>query len=596
MRQTRFTHLKKFAPIALLATAFIVGCDESADRRVSKTIEESRLARLKEGGGEEAQSLLNKAAGESEASAATKAHVKSLLGNAQMDAASDRINDISVDDKGLANGVDVGNREIARLLWEISQQGQHIAMSNALVGAYAQFEPKEVKAAAAAESAAATGTADKPNWVGENAVAIPTITAANQKVAALQDQIAAQQKTIDGLTQQRNQLATQGSDLARQSETEKGDTSVATFTKASALRKQAADTQNQMDGENNKLARLQADLALAQTQATAVAAAKDQFDKFAAQQEEGWVPIRAQMMTQRDQSTATLVGKGDSSIAAKSAKLAAQMQKTNKAYAEAEENLNNAIKSFQDAARSAGELANNMRTSMANLTDPALKAAIDQLLKVYNQNVFKLSEGNATLTLAHLQAARVQALAEQQHLVDQLTATLKAAALSVPKELDDPKLADAIKMTAKSAQDNFGAADQLYQDVSEGAGTPEVDRTAGSVGRVYVSYGSALVSRAMGDKNGAATKLTEAKSRRDAITQEGKGGAMGAPRRIGGPRRTNNRPRARSCPQHLEQHPQQHQQRPQQEPPQRPPRRSKKKTRSHRVKSVPIAATLRVAE
>src|SRR5437016_2645532 len=81
--------------LVLLSAAFIVGCDDarSADRRVAQTIEQSRLARLKDGGAEEANSLLSKAAAESEASAATKAHVKYLLGNAQVEAALAKIDD-----------------------------------------------------------------------------------------------------------------------------------------------------------------------------------------------------------------------------------------------------------------------------------------------------------------------------------------------------------------------------------------------------------------------------------------------------------------------------------------------------------------------
>ena len=85
----------RMAKVAFLAAtgvalAFSVGCDDShrADKRVAETIRESRLARLKEGGAPAAEDLLKKAASESEASAATRAHVKSLLGNAQMDAAN----------------------------------------------------------------------------------------------------------------------------------------------------------------------------------------------------------------------------------------------------------------------------------------------------------------------------------------------------------------------------------------------------------------------------------------------------------------------------------------------------------------------------
>src|SRR5687767_14606282 len=104
----------QLAKIALLiSAAAVVGCDDSksADRRVQETVAESRLKRAEEGGAEAAQALLQKAAGEAEAGAATKAHVKALLGHAQVDAANEQIS--------RPQGINEGNREIGRLLWEI---------------------------------------------------------------------------------------------------------------------------------------------------------------------------------------------------------------------------------------------------------------------------------------------------------------------------------------------------------------------------------------------------------------------------------------------------------------------------------------------
>ena len=101
-------------------------------------------------GAEKAQQLLNQAAADGDASPATRAHVKSLLGQAMMDAANERIGNPE-------NGIDVGNREAARLMWEIGQIGQEIQASNNLVGSYQQFEPKAAEEKAAADAAAVTG-------------------------------------------------------------------------------------------------------------------------------------------------------------------------------------------------------------------------------------------------------------------------------------------------------------------------------------------------------------------------------------------------------------------------------------------------------
>src|SRR4051812_30518553 len=104
---------------ALIAGAFaVVGCDDthSADKRVQNTVAEARLARAQEGGAEKAQQMLAKAASEADASAATKAHVKALLGHAYVDAANERINHPT-------EGINFGHREIARLVWELGQLG-----------------------------------------------------------------------------------------------------------------------------------------------------------------------------------------------------------------------------------------------------------------------------------------------------------------------------------------------------------------------------------------------------------------------------------------------------------------------------------------
>jgi len=526
------SRLAKVALLAVCGAAIAMGCDDShrADKRVQATIAQSRLARLQPDGAQKAQSLLDKAAADSEASPATRAHVKSLVAHAMMDAANEAISNPGFDEKNLALGIAVGNREITRLMWEIAQVGQQIQISNNLVGSYAQFEPKEAKAKAAAEAAAVTGAADKPVWIGENATAIPTIAAAQQKVADLQDQIAKQQQAIDALQAQKKQASEQASQLQRQSETQKGQPSVDTFTQASALRKQATDTQTSIDVETNKLTRLQQDLALAQAQQTAVAAAKDQFDKFGAQLDTNWKGIQDQVGKQRAEATSLLSGSGPATINAKAARLAAQLDKTNVAYTQAEENLTNAIKNFQDAGRAATELSTSLRQSMATLPgDNQMKKAMDQLIQVYNLNVFKLSEANATLSLADLESTKVQTLAERQRLAQQLQGVLKNAGLMLPRELDDSKVTEELKVAMQSAGGHYDDAQKLYEDVAEAGGTSDSARNAGHAGRIYALYGRALLARATGDKSTADQKLTEAKAQRDAIAQEGKGAMVALP-------------------------------------------------------------------
>src|SRR6185437_6084301 len=152
-----------------------------------------------------------------------------------------------------------------------------------------------------------------------------------------------------------------------------------------------------------------------------VAAAKEQFDKFGQQLDVNWKGIADQVGKQRAQATSLLSGSGAATINAKAAKLGKVLEDNSAAYTQAEENLTNAIKNFQDAFRAATEMATSLRQSMANLPpDNQLKKAMDGLIQVYNPNLFKLSEANAELALANLETSKVQTLAERQHLAQRL--------------------------------------------------------------------------------------------------------------------------------------------------------------------------------
>src|SRR3954468_1905662 len=96
-----------------VALASLAGCDDSrqADKRVQAAVDQARIVRLKEGP-DAAQTLLQKAVSDAEASKSTQAHAKSVLASAEMDAAAQRISDPE-------KGINKGNREIARLMWEI---------------------------------------------------------------------------------------------------------------------------------------------------------------------------------------------------------------------------------------------------------------------------------------------------------------------------------------------------------------------------------------------------------------------------------------------------------------------------------------------
>ncbi|HYO07483.1 MAG TPA: hypothetical protein VER17_00800, partial [Tepidisphaeraceae bacterium] len=515
--------------LALACGATVIGasagCDDAraADKRVQAAVDQARIARLKEGP-ERAQELLAKAAGDAaEASASTRAHAKSVLAHAQQDAAARLISDP-------VKGINPGNREIARLMWEIDQLGQQIRTSNNLVASYRQFDPKPALAAAAQQIEAvsggapggAAGGAAGGAWIGEGPGAIPTLATAQQQVQQLEQQIEQQQQQIQQLRQQQQQFIQQSEQLARQSQAAaRGPQATQIFAQASRLRKQAADALNQAEAQEFKLAQLQQDLAIARGRQQALGGAVEQFRKLAANIEQGWRNIEQQILAQTKLATNVLQGSAEdqsrASIAARAAALEAQTRQTQEAYTQAEQNLTDAVKHFEEAASAATQLGTDLRTATANLPgDNQMKKALDTMIGVYNPNVFKLGQANATLALAELQTSRAQTLAERQQLVRRLGETLQGAGLSLPPGLDGGgNPADVVKQ----ADENFNAATELYASIAEGGGS-ESNKSAGRAGRIFALYGRTLLHRAAGQPQQANQFLTEARAQRDVILTE----------------------------------------------------------------------------
>jgi predicted metal-dependent phosphoesterase TrpH len=519
MSRSTYLRLTKLA-LAVSVTAAAIGCDDphQADRRVRETIEQSRLAQASGPEGQEkAQTLLQQAAAEANAAAATKAHAKGMLAQAEFDSAISRMSNPQ-------NGVDAGNRAIAGLLFEIGQLGQQIGSSNSLVTTYRAYEPKSEREAVQQRIAEATGAPDKAAWIGEGGVAVPTLAAVKQEIARLQDQVAKQQQQLAALQDQQKQTAQDAEKAAREADAVPGKEGLEQFRKAADLRKRAADLANQIEVAQAQLAPVQQDLALAQARQLAVTNAIEQFKRLGQQVEQGWQAVQQQIARQRELATAVLQGNAQDpqsgSIAQMSATMAEQAAQTQKSYDEAVKNLTDSITHYEDAEKAAGELARDLTPRKAELpSDNQMRKALDTLVAVYNPVVFKLGQANANLALANLRAGRAQMLNERLQLINSLTPALKEAELALPKELADSALPAEIKEVSGQAAAGYDAATSLYTDVSSAPSVDDSTKNAGHGGRIYSLYGRALLARAAGDQE-AARYLTDAKSARDLVLQE----------------------------------------------------------------------------
>ncbi len=237
---------KSVISMACGAVVISAGCDTggNADRHIREAVDKARVARVKgQEGLAEAQSLLSKAATDvADAAPSTRAHAKVMLANAEMDSARSRISNPD-------SGIQRGNREIARLMWEIAQLGKQIQTSNNLVKSYRKFEPADAIKAAQQQVQAASGGAGAAVWVEGPDSAIPTLTAAQQQAQQLQQQIAQLTQQIQAHQAQQQQLMRQAEQIAQQASTMQGRTALAPYAQAADLRKQAADSQNRGGGE-----------------------------------------------------------------------------------------------------------------------------------------------------------------------------------------------------------------------------------------------------------------------------------------------------------------------------------------------------------
>ena len=507
---------KTIAKLTLAAAGVLIpmlaGCDDAhrADKRVLQTIEEARVA-----DDQTAKGLLEKAAGEANAAAATKAYAKAMLAQAQLDQAVAQLSDPE-------KGVDAAHRNITHLLWEIDQLGQHIQTTNLLAANYAKFEPKEARAGIAGQIAAVNG-ADKPVWMGEGPAAIPTLKAVTDQVTQLQAEVQKQEGMIQQLMAAREQKNKEAAQASQQAQSTPGPQGLSVFKIAAGLKKDVADLSNQIDVAQAKLMPVKQDLAEAQARQAALSAAAEQFQKQQAQLEAGWKGVQAQVINEQRLATAILNGgpetKTVESIKDKAARLDKLVKETEETEKGVAELLQSSIDNFEAAANSARELSMKAKTQVAQLPrENPMRKAIDTLVAVYDPNVFLLGQANAKLTLANLYSTQASTSAEREKVVGKLGPIVQAAGLTMPAGLDAGKPSDA----GKNADQLYGEAQQQFLDVSEAGGVGDAEKGGGRAGRVYALYGKALLARATGNAAAVTQNLTDARAARDLIAQENK--------------------------------------------------------------------------
>ena len=312
--------------------------------------------------------------------------------------------------------IDATQVEILRRAWEIQQLGNQIQSNQQMVVSLNQYQPAAEQTALKKNIGDIQGGAGQATWVQADPGGIPALSAVTSDIATLKSQLDDVQNKIQSVTKQRTDLLTQSDQLSQQAEQTHGDKGVELFKKAVDSRKQSEQLSVQIDENNVKLSRLQADLATAQGQQAALEAAAKDFSDKADQSNTAWNVLQKQITALQAVSKAILGDEsqtpadadptGGATIASKAAKLNTLIAANRAKRNEAQGYLNAAAQFFGDAVSLAEQLQGDLATKLGNaaMSPDAMAWKEEQI--AMSPGRYQLEQSNAQLHLAQLASGR----------------------------------------------------------------------------------------------------------------------------------------------------------------------------------------------
>ncbi|HEV2294999.1 MAG TPA: hypothetical protein VGR35_14185 [Tepidisphaeraceae bacterium] len=502
---------------AVATWAGVLGCDDNLrnDKQVRSAIVEARAANAN---GEYADALqkLTEAAGNTGASPAASAQAKAVLGAAEMAEA-----------QRLMQTVDVNNRDIARLVHEISLLGASIANSNLKMERYRGFEPTVARQDAKQKIEQVQGGGEDKSWIAAENASIPTLAVVKQIVSRLQGEIAKRQEELKQLQQKRVAAAAEADKHWEAAENAKGQQRVDLVKQAAAAAKQAADLATEIELVQAAIVPLERDLAVAQAQQAAAADAVESFKRQMESIDSGWEAIEQQVATQA-QIAASVLGAANASapvgdngpaiantINEKAAQLQQLVQSTIATFNEADQRLDNAITHYGAAAEAAASFAREAQQKREGFdrTSPYYKA-FDELMLIINPAEYKLGQAEANQLRATVNTSHAISLIGQQRMMDTLQPILTDVKLELPQSLNPQALPAEVQRTMEKANGTYDEAANLYLEVSQ-APQDTSAKIAAHIGRIFALYGQVMLARAAGNPQEAQQFLAEAMAARD---------------------------------------------------------------------------------
>ncbi len=517
-----FVGLRLILP-GLASLLILSGCDEqSADRKVQNDVDRSHQLAL--GGTEEslsqARQLLESASTNASASPATQANAKALLAQIELEAA-----------RAAQRDIDRQMMDVSRLCSDITQLGQQIATTNALIAGYRRYDPQEALASIQQKIADATGGPDRAAWFTHENSQIPTLTVLEQDIARLEGEIAAQEAKLQQLSAQRTQVLTEADTAARDTEGPKNESTLEAFRRASDLRKQAADIATDMENVEAALLPLRKDLGIAQGQEQVINRVVVELQQQGEALQRAWQQIQQQISAQGALARAILQGAAGSASAASVVPAGGSISNKASELAEIVTRLatlrERALKNARDAAENYGQAvskAMELRQQLAgkiqdtkNQSRPELNSW-KTMRDVMDPAVFRLQQSAAQRTLAGILASHAQELHMRIDLRNALTPILQSAGLPLPDQLAANNADQDRKTALTEANAAYEAANGLLENITEGQAQADV-KSAASVARMLTLYAWSELNRAGGDEKSAEEHLELARQVRNAAIE-----------------------------------------------------------------------------
>ncbi len=453
---------------------------------------------------------------------------------------------------------DLREEELATMqtIGGIEQLSTQIAAAQESVDSLKSYDPGSAVEKIKSQQAEIQGSADKLTWMMPNPtadnpaakVALPTLFALSQKIAALTAEIQQNQADTDAARKLSSAKGDEAETFLRKAEGESGEQQVNDSTKAAEDRRDAALADSKADDMKIELARMQASLDQAQGQKDSLDQSIKTLDGQIQSVQTRWTSINDQIQGQQKVQQ-VLIGAaaeetGPVTMWRLSQQLASRLQAAAAVREKIDNDLNAVIPQLQDAITQCGQLRTEWMTDLREKQDDPDAVIWRQAEETLHPAYFNLQLASALQTKASVAAAKTRidlliarmfdgytvnptdAASHFKNLVVSATKPIKIAGLTtlldpqktgtpVPQPFGDIVKADPDQL--KQQQDDvdkaYDAAVQRF-DPQSGAidSGPSADgrRNLALTGQAQANRAWAQFADAMGDSEGAANHIKAA--------------------------------------------------------------------------------------